>query len=113
MRLPPSAIVSDQHIEIVEVVSKSAAQNAGLQQGDQIVTINGQVPNHAEASRAILADQTEKGFELTLEIKRDGTMQTVHAKPEFWKPSGNQAWALRLRISERCAFRCTLRSCRA
>jgi membrane-associated protease RseP (regulator of RpoE activity) len=30
--LPPSAIVSNQHIEIVEVVSKSAAQNAGLQQ---------------------------------------------------------------------------------
>jgi regulator of sigma E protease len=86
--LPPSAIVSNQHIEIVEVVSKSAAQNAGLQQGDQIVTINGQVPNHAEASRAMLADQTEKGFELTLEIKRDGMMQTVHAKPEFLEALG-------------------------
>jgi regulator of sigma E protease len=59
--LPNSAIVSNQHIEIVEVVGKSAAETSGLLTGDKILTINGQVPKDADASRAIMADQTEKG----------------------------------------------------
>jgi regulator of sigma E protease len=86
--LPNSAIVSNQHIEIVEVVGKSAAETSGLLTGDKILTINGQVPKDADASRAIMADQTEKGFDLTLEIDRDGSVKTILAKPAFLEALG-------------------------
>ena len=86
--LPRSAIVSDQRIEIVEVVGKSAASTAGLKLGDEIVTINGQTASTAEAARAILADQSGKGLELTIEIKRDGTLQTIQATPAFLSALG-------------------------
>lgn len=86
--LPNSAIVSNQHIEIVEVVGKSAAETSGLLTGDKILTINGQVPKDADASRAIMADQTEKGFDLTLEIDRDGSVKTILANPAFLEALG-------------------------
>lgn len=86
--LPASAIVNEQRVEIVEVVAKSAAESAGLKQGDQIITINGQVPSNADASRIILGDQTEKGLPLTLEIKRDGALQTIQATPAFLEALG-------------------------
>lgn len=81
--LPASAIVTNQHIEIVEIVAKSAADTAGLKAGDHIVTINGQVATSADSARTILGDQNGKGLGLTLEIKRSGTMQTVQATPTF------------------------------
>ncbi|MCE9586171.1 M50 family metallopeptidase [Candidatus Uhrbacteria bacterium] len=86
--LPASAIVSGAHVEIVEVVAKSAAESAGLKQGDHVVTVNGQVVNTAEATRSALSDQTGKGLELTLEIERDGAMQTLQAKPIFIEALG-------------------------
>jgi len=82
-RLPASAHVSDAHIEIVEVVTGSAADKAGFRMGDTIVTINGQIPANAEASRTILADQNEKNIPLTMEVKRHGELLTLNATPEY------------------------------
>ena len=86
--LPNSAIVSNRHIEIVEVVTKSAAETAGLKQGDQIITINGQVARDSETARQILGEQNDKGLGLTLEIKRDGSIQTMQATPTFLEALG-------------------------
>jgi len=86
--LPTSAIVSGKHVEIVEVVAMSAADTSGLVQGDRVITVNGQVVDSAEATRSALSEQTEKGFDLTLEVERDGVMQTVQAKPIFIQALG-------------------------
>lgn len=86
--LPNSAIVSHRRIEIVEVLAKSAADEAGLKIGDVIVTINGQVPSDAEASRSIFSDQTDKGIPLTLEVMRDGERKVIDAKPAFLEALG-------------------------
>jgi len=86
--LPASAIVKDRRVEIVEVIQKSAAEDANLKLGDRIVTINGEVAASAEAARSILTDQAGKGMELTLEIERKGAMQTVLATPKHVEALG-------------------------
>jgi regulator of sigma E protease len=86
--LPASAIVKDRRVEIVEVIQKSAAEDANLKLGDRIVTINGEVAASAEAARSILTDQAGKGMELTLEIERKGAMQTVLATPKHLEALG-------------------------
>lgn len=86
--LPSSAIVSGKHVEIVEVVKGSGADTSGLLQGDRVITVNGQVVDSAESTRTILSDQTSKGLELTVEIDRDGKMQTVQATPVFIEALG-------------------------
>ncbi len=86
--LPASAIVKDSRIEIVEVVGKSAAETAGIKQGDRIITINGEVASSAENARMILSDQTEKGMELTMEVMRGKDLEVIHATPVFLEALG-------------------------
>lgn len=86
--LPNSAIVSNHRTEIIEVVTKSAAENAGLKSGDDLITINGQIAGDAETARMLLGQQSEKAPNLTLEIERDGVIHTVHAVPIFLETLG-------------------------
>ncbi len=82
-QLSSSAIVTNAHVEIIEVAKKSAAETAGLQVGDKLISINGQLAKNAEDSRLIIGDQNSKGIDLTLELERAGTIQTAQAKPSF------------------------------
>ncbi|MCC6563559.1 site-2 protease family protein [Candidatus Uhrbacteria bacterium] len=81
--LPPTAIVTDPRVQIMEVVPSSAAAKAGLKAGDEIVTVEGQRITDAATAQSLLLQHTTSGEEITLEIKRDGKMEALLAMPEY------------------------------
>ena len=68
---PPGAMIE-------EVISGSAAETAGLQQGDLIISVDGRVVISSEALRARVIKK-RPGDMLELEIVRDGDVMTISA----------------------------------
>ena len=64
---------------IAQVMKGSAADKAGLKQGDVITKINGQPVTNAAMLSSYMAIQ-RVGTELTLEVYRNGKPMTIHAK---------------------------------
>jgi membrane-associated protease RseP (regulator of RpoE activity) len=65
--------------EINQVLSGSAAEDAGLRKDDLIVAVNGQPVSHYDELSDALA-QAEVGEDVQLTIERDGVEQTVDAR---------------------------------
>jgi membrane-associated protease RseP (regulator of RpoE activity) len=65
--------------EINQVLSGSAAEDAGLRKDDLIVAVNGQPVSHYDELSDALA-QAEVGEDVQLTIERDGAEQTVDAR---------------------------------
>ncbi|PIP60554.1 hypothetical protein COX00_02375 [Candidatus Uhrbacteria bacterium CG22_combo_CG10-13_8_21_14_all_47_17] len=76
--VPQNAQVSDKYIEITYVLPDSAADQAGLQVGDTISSINGTVPTNTDETRALLQTDVE-GTTYQLDIHRNGGEQTIEA----------------------------------
>jgi membrane-associated protease RseP (regulator of RpoE activity) len=77
---------------IGEVVSNSAAQSAGIQAGDEVVSING-----VEVSawyKDVEAIRNSQGKELTLGLLRDGKEITITATPRLTDVDGTQRYVL-------------------
>ena len=81
--IPASALVRDAHIEITEVMPKSAADVAGLKPGDRLVSVDSQVVANMSAARDSLAERAKSEEQLTLGIKRGDTSLMVKAKPLY------------------------------
>ncbi len=81
--LPPTAIITNKRVQIMEVVPGSAASKAGLQPGDEIVSVKNQRAADATVARDLLQQYSTDDQELILEIKRAGKMQAILTKPEF------------------------------
>lgn len=64
---------------IVEVVSGSAADKAGLREGDIITSVNGQAVREEKGGLAKIISQKKVGESLLLEIWRDGQTLTLRA----------------------------------
>lgn len=64
---------------IAQVVKGSAAEKAGLKQGDVITEVNGQQVSNAAALSSYMAVQ-RVGTPLSLKIYRNGKPMTIHAK---------------------------------
>jgi len=66
-------------MRIAEVTQGSAAANAGLRAGDQVIAVNGkEIKSFADLTANIRAAAATNG-QLDLTISRDGVEQTVHA----------------------------------
>jgi membrane-associated protease RseP (regulator of RpoE activity) len=77
---------------IGEVVSNSAAQSAGIQAGDEVVSINGvEVTTWYKDVEAIRDSQ---GKELTLGLLRDGQKITIAATPRLTDIDGTERYVL-------------------
>jgi membrane-associated protease RseP (regulator of RpoE activity) len=77
---------------ISEVVTNSAAADAGIKAGDEITSINGvEVKSWYKDVEAI---RNSKGRELTLGINRDGQDITITAKPRLTDVDGSQRYVL-------------------
>lgn len=64
---------------IAQVIKGSAAEKAGLKQGDVITEVNGQQVSNAAALSSYMAVQ-RVGTPLTIKIYRNGKPMTIHAK---------------------------------
>jgi membrane-associated protease RseP (regulator of RpoE activity) len=77
---------------IGEVVSNSAAQSAGIQAGDEVISINGtKVTNWAKDVEAI---RNSQGKDLTLGLIRDGQDITITATPRLTDVDGTKRYVL-------------------
>ena len=77
---------------IGEVVSNSAAQSAGIQAGDEVISINGtKVTNWSKDVEAI---RNSQGKDLTLGLIRDGQDITITATPRLTDVDGTKRYVL-------------------
>jgi regulator of sigma E protease len=76
-------------VEVMTVSPNSPAQQAGLLQGDRILTINGQPSIPLEQFRKITADNL--GKPVTLQVERAGAQQTLTVTPRQNPPEGQGA----------------------
>jgi Do/DeqQ family serine protease len=74
-------VQADAGVVILEVVPDSPAAKAGLQPGDIIVSANGgPIAEAAEVQSAV--EDTAIGSDLTIQVRRDGRLQTLTVQPE-------------------------------
>jgi len=77
---------------IGEVVAGSAAESAGIQPGDEVISINGaKVTNWYKDVETI---RTSQGKELTLGLLRDGQEFTITAVPRLTEVDGTKRYVL-------------------
>ena len=76
-------------VVIYQVLSGSAADRAGLRQGDVITALNGTAVNDPNTFRNQIAG-TQPGSEITLNVKRDGREQQVRATLGEFTPQPRQ-----------------------
>jgi len=77
---------------IGEVISSSAAQSAGIQVGDEVISINGVKVTawYKDVERI----RNSQGKELTLELQRDGQNITITATPRLTEVDGTNRYVL-------------------
>lgn len=80
--LPISARVSDPALTVMAVVEGSPAQAVGLEQGDQVLSIDEQIALDADRARAIIAGSAADGVELEVK-KRNGEQIAVIVQSEY------------------------------
>lgn len=73
-------------LEIAKVLPKSAAANAGLQEGDQLLAVNGQAMNEWEAWVKVVRDNPNTA--LTIDVERNKQVLFLTLIPELVKQSG-------------------------
>ncbi|MCX6443120.1 MAG: M50 family metallopeptidase [Actinobacteria bacterium] len=88
-----AGVGTNQVVPVIgEVVSNSAAQSAGIQAGDEVISINGiKVTNWSKDVEAI---RNSEGKELTLGLIRDGQEITITATPRLTDVDGTQRYVL-------------------
>jgi len=88
-----AGVGTNQVLPIIgEVVANSAAQSAGIQAGDEVVSINGvEVTTWYKDVEAI---RNSQGKELTLGLLRDGESITITATPRLTDIDGTERYVL-------------------
>jgi membrane-associated protease RseP (regulator of RpoE activity) len=88
-----AGVGTNQVLPIIgEVVSNSAAQSAGIQVGDEVISINGvEVTTWYKDVEAI---RNSQGKELTLGLLRDGESITITATPRLTDIDGTERYVL-------------------
>jgi len=88
-----AGVGTNQVLPIIgEVVSNSAAQSAGIEMGDEVISINGvEVTTWYKDVEAI---RNSQGKELTLGLLRDGQSITITATPRLTDIDGTERYVL-------------------
>jgi membrane-associated protease RseP (regulator of RpoE activity) len=84
-------------IVIGEVISSSAAQSAGIQVGDEVISING--VKVTAWDKDVERIRNSQGKELTLELLRDGQNITITATPRLTEVDGTNRYVLGLIVN--------------
>jgi regulator of sigma E protease len=77
-----TAIVSDRTISIVEILPESAADVAGMEVGDRLLTIDGTAYESGNEARSALMPN-EDGTPLSIMVARSGETQTLSVTPMY------------------------------
>ena len=88
-----AGVGTNQGLPVIgEVVSSSAAQSAGIQVGDEVISING--VRVTAWDKDVERIRNSQGKELTLELLRDGQNITITATPRLTEVDGANRYIL-------------------
>ncbi|MEM6836321.1 MAG: HhoA/HhoB/HtrA family serine endopeptidase, partial [Cyanobacteria bacterium P01_C01_bin.120] len=74
-------VQDEEGVLIVDIVRNSPAARAGLRQGDILVSVDGQTVSEAAAVQS-LVETAGIGTDLSLQVRRDGAVETLSVQPE-------------------------------
>jgi regulator of sigma E protease len=86
--LPASAIVTEKEVQVSEILRGSAAERAGLQVGDFLVAVDGNLTATVNEAKNALAAAADQQRVLTLNVKRDNQTLTLSATPQYVEDLG-------------------------
>lgn len=89
------AIVSDEAINVVQVLPGSPAEQAGVVNGDKVISIDGEAFTDGEVAREALRPN-EDGSPIELTIERSGEQQTLKLIPTYIEDIGRDGVGLAL-----------------
>lgn len=78
------AIVTDQSVSIVQILSDSPAAQAGVAEGDKILTIDGETFTSGETAREALKPNVD-GTPIELNFEHEGEVKSVKLIPSYIK----------------------------
>lgn len=84
------AVITDKALHIVEVLPGSVAESVGLEVGDRIVTIDGEMFESGEAAREALVANAD-GMPIEMIVLHEGEQRTVEVTPTFIEEAGKEA----------------------
>lgn len=83
---------------IGEITKDSAAANSSLKEGDRVLTVNGKKADTYDIFTLEL--QVNAGKQVTLEVDRNSTTQTVSLKAKKTKEDGNEVYRYGFKIND-------------
>jgi len=89
------AIVSDEAINVVQVLAGSPAEQAGITNGDKVLTIDGETFTSGETAREALRPN-EDGSPIEIGIEHSGEAKTVKVVPAYIEDIGRDGVGLAL-----------------
>jgi regulator of sigma E protease len=92
--LPAAARVRDAKIQVVSVLKGSPADEAGLQPGDTVLSLDGQTPLEIQDVQEYTASR--EGLPVRLEFARNGELVTQEAAPRKLRDTGRPALGVAL-----------------
>lgn len=81
--LPPTAIVTQQKIQIADVMKNSGADAAGVQPGDFLLAIESKPVRDVKAAQEALSSFASRTAPIALHIERDGQRRDVQASLKY------------------------------
>jgi regulator of sigma E protease len=81
------AIVSNEAINVVQILPGSPAEQAGIQNGDKILTIDGEVFAEGEAAREALKPNAD-GSPIEISLEHAGETKTIKIVPAYIEDIG-------------------------
>jgi len=81
--LPQGAIVRDQKVQIMEVVTGSAAEMVGIKSGDFLLSVNGVMITTATQAQSSLSEQSRASESMQMVLERDQHQLSVQTKAAY------------------------------
>ncbi|HVM90302.1 MAG TPA: M50 family metallopeptidase [Verrucomicrobiae bacterium] len=81
--LPSSALITNRHIEVTEVLAGSASAQAGIETGDTLRSINGNLVTSAQDALSVLSSHTNPDQAVTFGITGEKGDRFLQIKPAY------------------------------
>ncbi len=102
--LPSYAKITDRSVEFVNVLSGSAAADADIRLGDQLIRIDGRDITNTDQAQTVIKEETEKQDKLQVEIRRKDETKVVEVMPKLVESLGRKGVGVAMADTAKISF---------